>query len=70
MFIGLFQERMSNLKEEISKLRAAVPSYKLISFDKQAKIAASRAGEEEDKCGDDKKRPSKGGGGGGGCVIS
>ena len=61
---------MSNLKEEISKLRAAVPSYKLISFDKQAKIAASRAAEEENELGDEKKRPIKGGRGGGGCVIS
>ena len=39
-------------------------------FDKQAKIAASRAAEEENELGDEKKRPIKGGRGGGGCVIS
>ena len=51
---------MSKLKDDINRLRAAVPAYKLIRFDKDAKVATTRAGEEEN---DRKGTKSK-------CVIS
>lgn len=44
----LMRERAVKMREDITKLRAALPLYKLMLFDREAKIAQSRAGDEEE----------------------
>lgn len=62
----LMRERTVKMREDITKLRAALPLYKQMLFDREAKIAQSRAGDEDE--GDD-NGDSAIGRGGGRCVL-
>lgn len=58
MYVNVSQERMSKIKDEVSRLRGAIPAFRLMMLDREAKIAATKAGDDEQ---DDIKggRPSR-----------